>query len=109
LRTPDPRWAAAVCALLFSVVACGAGALYRASVSYKRDRDCPSLELIAKDLRGTRLARVQALLGPPDYEPTPGQHYYSSTRSDCSLVLDYRRAGQLTDIVQHVELGAIGE
>lgn len=78
-------------------------------MSYKRDRDCASLNVIAGQIQGQERARVEALLGPPEYEPTPGQYYYSSTQTDCSLVIDYRKADTLTNTVQNTELGAIGE
>jgi len=109
LRDREIIAAVLAAAPLVFLAACGASALERASASYRRDHDCASLEAIAKDVKGTPTARVEALLGPPEYEPTPGQHYYSSNRSDCSLVLDYRHADQLTDTVQDVEVGAIGE
>jgi hypothetical protein len=107
----DRERVAALLALmqLLHGVACGASALERASAIYRRDHDCPSLEAIAKDVKGLPLVRVKALLGPPEYEPTPGQHYYSSNRSDCSLVLDYRYGDELTESVQAVDVGAIGE
>jgi hypothetical protein len=94
---------------LVLAVACSAGSLEQASASYRRDRDCSSLRRIAAELGGVSRARVEAWLGPAEFEPTPGQHYYSSERADCSLVVDYRSAGALTQSVQQVELGAIGE
>jgi hypothetical protein len=98
------------CAVGLTFLACGATALEQASTSYKRERDCPSLERVAKELApGTPAARVRALLGPAEYEPTPGQEYYSSTRSDCSLVIEYRLGTEITKVVQQAELMAIGE
>lgn len=92
------------------LTACGLSALERASANYQRDRDCASLMAIAKELHvGTPRERVVTLLGAADYEPTPGQYYYSSSRGDCSLVVDYRRAELPTDSVQHVELGNVAE
>ena len=100
----------AACALSFVLTACGGSTLERAALSYQRDRDCESLQRIAKELRvGTSRERVSALLGASDYEPTPGQNYYSSSRRDCSLVIDFRRGEQLTTSVQSIELGSIGE
>lgn len=97
-------------ALSFLLIACGSGALEGASASYRRDRDCESLQRIAKELRvGTSRERVLALLGASDYEPTPGQAYYSSSRRDCSLVVDYRRGDVQTTSVESVDLGNIGE
>jgi hypothetical protein len=110
LRAPElsGKWAA--CAGAFALLACAGNALERASASYQRDRDCPSLQRIAKELPvGTSRERVVALLGASDYEPTPGQHYYSSSRPDCSLVVDYRRGTDSTTSVQHTELGNIAE
>jgi len=98
---------AAVVALI--AAACGASALESSGATYRRDHDCASLVAIARDVKGTSASRVRALLGPPEYEPTSGQHYYSSSRSDCSLVLDYRHDDQVTNTVQDVEVGAIGE
>ena len=99
-----------VCALVFLLMACGGSALEAASASYRRDRDCESLQRIAKELRvGTSRERVSALLGASDYEPTPGQAYYSSSRRDCSLVVDYRRGDVQTTSVESVDLGKIGE
>lgn len=100
----------AACALAFALMACGGASLEHASASYRRERDCESLQRIAKELSvGTSRERVLALLGAADYEPTPGQQYYSSSRRDCSLVIDYRRGDLPTTSVQSTELGQIGE
>jgi hypothetical protein len=109
LRDLERPCSRAACALAFLLVAC-AGSLERASASYQRDRDCESLQRVAKELKsGTSRERVFSLLGASDYEPTPGQQYYSSSRSDCSLVIDYRRGDLTTTTVQSVELGNVGE
>jgi len=59
--------------------------------------------------KGMPRTDVERMLGPADYSPVEGQYYYSSTRANYGLIVDYRRDGQGTDQLQDFTLGAIGE
>jgi hypothetical protein len=96
-------------ALVILVVSC-ASALDRAASNYRQTKSDASLEVIMRSLhKGMPRIEVERLVGAADYSPIEGQYYYSSTRANYGLIVDYRREGQITDRLQDFTLGAIGE
>lgn len=112
---------AGVLILLLASCAKSVTSIKNASAQYKLNRDYASLVIIYKTLsKGISRTDVLALLGEPDYSPTEGQYYYSSSRSEYSkerdgnvvvgLVVDYRNERDtLTKFLQKFWLGPIGE
>ena len=109
---------------LFFIVllaACSSSLLEDASAQYKRDKEYRSLQVIVENLsKGMPRKDVERLLGEPDYSPTNGQYYYSSSQSAYSkdqgrsvpvgLIVDYRdKSGELTATLHEFSLGPIGE
>ena len=111
--------------LLVSIffVACSSNMepLTAASNSYKQNKDYPSMKIIHESLsKRTLRNRVEALLGKPDYSPTEGLYYYSTTKTEFSaeqnsnvtigLIVDYRDNNDaITQSLQQYSLGPIGE
>ena len=67
------------------------------SARYRKTRDYRSLKILIKRLKvGMPRARVEEVLGEPDYSPVEGQYYYSSDRKNSKgvtigLVVEYRK------------------
>jgi outer membrane protein assembly factor BamE (lipoprotein component of BamABCDE complex) len=96
--------------LAISIVISCATSLDRASASYRQNRDFGSLQLIHKHLhKGMPRRQVERVLGEPDYSPTDGQYYYSSSERTRVLVVDYREGEKVTDRLQRFDLDSIGE
>lgn len=107
--------------LIILLAACSSSLLEDKSAQYKRDKEYRSLQVIFENLsKGMPRKEVERLLGDPDYSPTNGQYYYSSSQSVYSkdqdrtvpvgLVVDYcDTSGKLTDTLQAFSLGPIGE
>ncbi len=109
--------------LIILLASCTTSALsiQNASAKYKLNRDHASLVIIYKSLsKGVSRVHVLALLGEPDYSPTEGLYYYSSSRRVYSkerdgdvvvgLVVDYRNDhDKLTKVLQEFWVGPIGE
>lgn len=108
----------------FVLVACAGQSVQQASASYKKNHDYASLEKIVANIdKGMKRAKVENLLGEPDYSPTEGQYYYSSDRRQTiegpdhgvrevtvGLVVEYRdKNDNLTNELQDFKLGPIGE
>ncbi len=99
----------------------GLPSMENAGTSYRHGKDYASLEVIYKNMsRGMHRKEIERLLGEPDYSPTDGQYYYSSTRTVYSenqdrdvavgLVVDYRdEKGTVTARLHEFRLGPIGE
>jgi outer membrane protein assembly factor BamE (lipoprotein component of BamABCDE complex) len=108
--------------LLFSV-GCTDNSLKQASISYKTNHDYASLKVIYNSLStGMSRTEVDNLLGEPDHSPIDGQYYYLSDRKEppepgmdnikvpVGMVISYRdKSGQITDKIQEISFGPIGE
>jgi hypothetical protein len=93
------------------------------SARYKKSRDYRSLRVLTKRLKvGMPRAKVEEVLGEPDYSPVEGQYYYSSDRENSKgvilgLVVEYRRTEYrggdihtaITGRLESFRLMAIGE
>ncbi|QDC07899.1 hypothetical protein FHY55_00960 [Oceanicola sp. D3] len=96
-----------------------AASLAEAAASYRENSDAASLEAVSQQIGpGTKRAEVEELIGPPTYSPVEGVAMYASEDRQkvgereltLGLIVDYRDAdAQLTDSVQTVSYGPIGE
>ena len=78
------------------------------SARYKKSRDYQSLKIFIKRLKvGMPRAKVEEILGEPDYSPVEGQYYYSSNRKNSKgviigLVVEYRKTEYRDDDIHTV-------
>ncbi|NOX92082.1 MAG: hypothetical protein GXP18_06440 [Gammaproteobacteria bacterium] len=95
--------------------------LEEASAKYKNNRDYESLQIIHEHLAfGIERKAIENLLGEPDYSPTDGLYYYSSSQrvfienqnryTSPGLIVDYRdKKGVTTETLRKFQLRNIGE
>lgn len=107
--------------LIIALVGCSSSPLENASRQYQSDKEYKSLKVIHGHLsKGMARNEVERLLGEPDYSPTDGQYYYSSSLSEYSkeqeretpvgLIVDYRdKSGAITSTLREFSFGPIGE
>ena len=110
------------------LIACSGTSLSEVSAQYLKSGDADSLDVIVSHLKpGMLRGEVEELLGQPNYSPTEGQYYYSSSRevsvgeglplARYGLVVDYRIVeylpgdirSELTERLQSFHVGPIGE
>ena len=113
-----------VIAVMFTLQACPVkdDGLTGLSAGFQKNHEFESLSRLAGHLRlDMARAKIERLLGRPDYSPIAGQYYYASSDrktaegTPVGLIVEYRRmnvrAGEeiMTGRLESMFLGPIGE